>query len=389
MAGGAARGVPGESAAAGRVRSRTRALRSPNRGSDRVHSRDAPSRNRTERRAEPRIVYPFRMRRLAPMFLLLSLPLTAADPAGVATFEGRTITAAEVSTPVENQLREIRRAEYDLMRDAVETHVFALIRERIAAKEEITPEALWAREVEGKAGATTAEEIEATVQQFRNRLPPDDAEARRVVGAALRQRRIEERERAWRDELLGAADFRLLLQPVRTPIAELPSDVVTGAAAAPVTIVEFSDFQCPYCAESQELVERIEKEYGERVRFVFKQLPLDIHPQARLAAEASLCARDQGKFGPLHDWLFANPRTITVEAMTAAAPALGLDPAALASCLSAKRNTAAVEEQLASARALGVNSTPTFFVNGRKVEERSWAGFARLIAEELPAASGR
>ena len=171
---------------------------------------------------------------------------------------------------------------------------------------------------------------------------------------------------------------------MRYPVASLASDaVVTGPPAAPVTIVEFSDFQCPYCSQAQELVDQVAKKYGERVRVVFKQLPLDMHPQARLAAEASLCARDQGKFEELHDWLFANSKSITVEAMKAAAPELGIDAAKLESCIAAKTHTPSVEEQLAQAVALGVSSTPSFFVNGRKVTDRSLASFSRMIDEEL------
>ncbi|MFN2443901.1 MAG: DsbA family protein [Thermoanaerobaculia bacterium] len=322
------------------------------------------------------------MTRFLTLFLLFSFSAAAQNV--VATFEGKPITEAEIIAPVESKLREIREAEYDLKREAAEAHVVVLIRERIAKEEGITQEQLWSREVEAKIVAPTDAEIAAMVQQYRSRLPADEAQARKVVADALRQNRLQERERAWRSELLSEADFRLLLEPVRYPIVPLESDaVVTGPASAPVTIVEFSDFQCPYCGQAQELVGQIAEKYGERVRVVFKQLPLEIHPQARLAAEASLCARDQGKFEELHDWLFANARSITVESMKAAAPELGIDSAKLESCLVEKKHAASVDEQLAQAVAVGVNSTPSFFVNGRKVTERSLAGVSRMIDEEL------
>lgn len=324
------------------------------------------------------------MKRLFSLFLLLSFPLAAAGPEVVATFEGKKISEADVIAPVAAQLRELEDSAYTLKREAVENHVFGLIRARLAEKEGITPEALWNREVAAKLTPPAEAEVAAMVRQYRSRLPADEEQAKKVIIDVLNQNRAQERERAWRSELLVGADFQLLLEPVRYPLTPLASDaVVTGPASAPVTIVEFSDFQCPYCGQAQELVDEVAKKYGERVRVVFKQLPLDIHPQARLAAEASLCARDQGKFEKLHDWLFANSKGITVEAMKAAAPELGIDAAKLESCLTAKTHTSSVDEQLAQAVALGVSSTPSFFVNGRKVADRSLASFSRMIDEEL------
>ena len=329
------------------------------------------------------------MKRLVIIFVFLSLPLMAAGPEVVATVEGTPITEAEATAPIEAQLRELRDTEYNLKREAIEARAFELLRERAAAKEGVPATELWKREVEAKAVETTDAEIEATVQQYRQRLPPDDAQARQIIRDALRQRRIQERERAWRDELLAAADFQVLLDPVRYPLNSLPGDAISGPASVPVTIVEFSDFQCPYCASAQPLLDQVEKEYGERVRVVFKQLPLDIHPQARFGAEASLCARDQGKFWEMHDWLFANPKSIRIESLKEVAPKLGIDPAKLETCLDEKRHAAAIDEQIAEAQALGVNSTPTFFINGRKVNERSWPAFSRMIDEELEAQTGK
>jgi predicted DsbA family dithiol-disulfide isomerase len=324
------------------------------------------------------------MKRLLSLFLLLSFPLAAASPEVVATFEGKKISETDVIAPVEAQLRELEDSAYNLRREAVENHVFELIRVRLAEKEGITQEELWNREVAAKLVPPTEAEVAGMVRQYRSRLPADEEQAKKVIVDVLNQNRAQERERAWRSELLAGADFRLFLEPVRYPLTPLASDaVVTGPASAPVTIVEFSDFQCPYCGQAQELVDEVAAKYGEQVRVVFKQLPLDMHPQARLAAEASLCARDQGKFQELHDWLFANSRGITIEAMKTAAPELGIDAAKLESCLAEKTHAPSVEEQLAQAVAVGVSSTPSFFVNGRKVTDRSFASFSRLIDEEL------
>ncbi|MGH9458431.1 MAG: DsbA family protein [Thermoanaerobaculia bacterium] len=325
------------------------------------------------------------MRRLlATVILLCPLAVAAADSDVVAVLDGKKITEAEITAPIANQLRQIRDSEYNLKKEATDRAAFELLQKQIAEKEGITIEALWKREVEGKIAAPTAAEIEATVRQYRAQLPPDEAQAHEMVAKALRQRRLLERESAWRDELLAAADYEVLLQPVRYPIAPLAGDA-SSADSAPVTIVEFSDFQCPYCASSQTVLDQLEKEYGDKVRVVFKQFPLEsIHPQARLAAEASLCAQDQGKFWELHDWLFANRNAIATAKLVEVAPTLGIDGAALQTCIDEKQHAADVAEQIQQAQQLGVDSTPTFFVNGRKVHDRSFASFARMVEEELP-----
>lgn len=319
----------------------------------------------------------------AVMLTALSLGAAENDPV-LATLEGKPIVASEVITPpVEKQLRDLANSEYDLKRDAIEAYIFQQVIERAAAKEGVPVKTLWTREVEAKAEKPTEEQIATVMQQNRSRLPREEAQARQIIERYLTDQLIERRAEAWRDELLAELDYTLLLEPVRYPVANLSGDAVLGSKDAPVTIVEFSDFQCPYCSQSQEVLKSLEKKYGESIRIVFKHLPLDIHPQARLAAEASLCADEQGSFRKLHDWLFANPRNIQVEAMVAVAPDLDLDGTALEQCISEKRFSDEVDQHIAQAQTLGVESTPTFFVNGRKVAERSIEEFSRLIDEEL------
>lgn len=168
--------------------------------------------------------------------------------------------------------------------------------------------------------------------------------------------------------------------------AEIPLD---GAAArgpedAEVTIVEYSDFQCPFCARVQPTLEQIEKTYGDRVRFVYKHLPLRIHPEAPGAAAASEAAHRQGKFWEMHDRLFASQRELGDDLYRKIAQDLGLD----LERFEKDRASAEVRQRVAKdeqeAQRLGVSGTPGFFINGRFLSgAQPFDAFQRVIDEEL------
>jgi protein-disulfide isomerase len=134
-----------------------------------------------------------------------------------------------------------------------------------------------------------------------------------------------------------------------------------------VPVVLFSDFQCPYCARVGAVLEEAERRFPGRMQVVFKHMPLPIHPQAPLAHEAALEAEAQGRFQQMHDLLFANQSKLDVQSLIGHAGTIGLDKAAFERALAERRHRAVVERDLREAQALGVNATPTLFVNGRKL----------------------
>src|ERR671935_178826 len=137
-----------------------------------------------------------------------------------------------------------------------------------------------------------------------------------------------------------------------------------GPNNAPVTIVEFSDFQCPYCGREYPVIERLMKEYDGKVRLVFRHYPLDFHPFAQKAAEAGACAQDQGKFWELHDKMFTNQNKLAVTDLKAYAKLLGMDAPKFDKCLDSGEKKALVDEDMKAGTAAGVNGTPAFFING-------------------------
>lgn len=191
--------------------------------------------------------------------------------------------------------------------------------------------------------------------------------------------------------LLGALAHRLPAQEgvkeaaaasrVQVPVGLSPGQ---GPDDALVTVVEFADFECGYCARSVALQKRLLAEFPGTVRWVFKQFPLDFHANARAAARAALAAHAQSRFWPYHDRLFADRQRLTQGRLVEIAREVGLDMARFRSDLDGPATERLVKEDLELGRKVGVPGTPTFFINGRKVEgSMGYANLARMVREEL------
>jgi protein-disulfide isomerase len=171
---------------------------------------------------------------------------------------------------------------------------------------------------------------------------------------------------------------------------EVGDSIAWGDENAPVTIVEFSDFQCPFCARGADTINKIKKKYGpKKVRTVFKHFPLPMHQQAKVGSAASLCIAEQGKdkFWQFHALLFENQREMESSHLTAHAKKVGANMEKFEECFTSQRHVAAVEADMAQGESLGVRSTPTFFVNGQMVQgAQPLEAFSELIDEELEAA---
>ncbi len=159
-----------------------------------------------------------------------------------------------------------------------------------------------------------------------------------------------------------AGPGRVLEDPVEIPVAGSP---VKGPQDARITLVEFSDFECPYCSKAVGQIDAVLRAYPRDVKLIYKQFPLSIHPHANLGAEAALAAFAQGKFWPMHDKLFAKFHGITRENVMIWAKEIGLDTGKFAADLDANKYSHAIEKDLADGESAGVNGTPTIFVNGK------------------------
>lgn len=186
-------------------------------------------------------------------------------------------------------------------------------------------------------------------------------------------------------------------EPGQTPTPQLGNLVVANVSAdddpaigpedAPVTIIQFSDFQCPFSKRYFDETEHlILSTYGDQIRYVFRDFPLTaIHPQAQKAAEAAQCASDQGKFWEYHDMLFQNQGALQVDNLKSYAASLGLNQSAFDLCLDSGKYAQEVQKDIEDGQSYGVMGSPTFFINGRKVVGAlPYTTFQIVIEEELP-----
>lgn len=185
-------------------------------------------------------------------------------------------------------------------------------------------------------------------------------------------------------EVKRMEDANKLLSPeLQDKIAQ--GDVPSfGPKDAKVTIVEFSDFQCPYCTRAAQATAELKKKYGDKVRFVFRQFPLSFHPNAQKAAEASLAAHAQGKFWEYHDALFANQSQLAEEDLKKHAQKVGVNASVVDKALKADTYKDEVARDVALGNEVGVNGTPTMFLNGKRVQNpTSFEAIEPMIKEAL------
>jgi len=213
----------------------------------------------------------------------------------------------------------------------------------------------------------TDAEVKAFYDEHKAQIPEgqkfEDLKAR--IRQVVRQQKLREGMTKMVEDLKAKHRAQVALQAPEVPRIEVEAKGPSrGPENALVTIVEFSDFQCPYCGREFPVIERLMKEYDGKVRLVFRHYPLDFHPFAQKAAEAGACAQDQGKFWELHDKMFTNQNKLGVDDLKAYAKSVGLDASKFAKCLDSGEKKALVEEDMKAGTAAGVNGTPAFFING-------------------------
>jgi len=236
-------------------------------------------------------------------------------------------------------------------------------------------------------GTPSPAEVEQFYEVNRAAIPIPKAEALPQV----RQYMIDQSRRRYREMLVAnmRRNFKVttFLDPLRTDVATAgyPS---RGPANAPVTIVEFADFECPFCGGFYPTLKLVEKNYADKVRLVYRQFPIPtIHPNAQKAAEASLCANDQRKFWEFYDSLFSDQSHLDIASLKQRAQALGLNTATFNTCLDSGSQAATIQKDRDEAQKIGVNSTPTVFINGRLLGGRAYAEIQEVIEDELQRAA--
>jgi protein-disulfide isomerase len=254
-----------------------------------------------------------------------------------------------------------------------------------AQKRKITANALLDAEV--KPATVTEEQAQAFYDQNKERVSGDFSRTKDSIISYLQQGEIRRAEREYVEKLRAAASIQIFLVAPEPPVFAIStSDQPSlGNATAPVTIVEFTDYQCPGCAATQPTLARLVKEYGDKVRLVARDFPLSQHAEAFKAAEAAEAAREQGKYWEYIEILMRNQSALGVPKLKDYASELDLDRARFDKALDSGKFVETVQRDIEEGMRLGIDSTPAVFINGRRVSDKSYEALKANIETTLKA----
>jgi protein-disulfide isomerase len=314
---------------------------------------------------------------------------TGSEPA--ARFGDRTITVKELddkwkaADPAAQA--EAFQKLYEGRRNALESIVADSLIAEAAKGKGLSPDAYVEAELSRRAKPLTEADVVTFYQQNINQMQGRslDVMAPAISRYLDEQRRLEARQALVADLRKGAPALRVMIDAPRHEVALEATDPSLGSGSAPVTIVEFSDFQCPFCQRVAPTLKKVRETYGDKVRIVWKDFPLtQIHPEAFKAGEAAHCAAEQGKFWEYHDRLFANQQALKPADLKKYGADLGLDATRFDACVDSSKYGERVRNGVALGTRLGVNSTPTIYVNGRLLSgAQPYETFVNVIDEEL------
>jgi protein-disulfide isomerase len=306
----------------------------------------------------------------------------------VATVDGQNIYDEDLASAAEGQLQPLRNQEYEIKRKALDAVIERKLLEAAAKKKGLTTEKLLEQEVESKIPDPSDAEVEAYYLGS-GRINRPFADVKNALRPSLKQARVQQARQDYIKTLRADSKVVVLLSAPKIEVAFDPARV-RGNPKAPVMIVEFSDFQCPYCRQVESTVKELLAKYGDKVSLSYRDFPLTaIHSQAQIAAVASRCALEQGKFWEYHDQLFAASK-LEKDALIEYARNLKLDDKQFESCLTSEKYKADIDKDLQEGRKAGVTGTPGFFINGVELSgAQGQDAFTRVIDDELSRKNNR
>ena len=307
------------------------------------------------------------------------------DSTPAATVGSETITMGDVDRAAASQLTKIRQQEYDVRKQILQQLVNDKLVAAEAAARKVTPEELLKQEVDSKAPTVTDDEAQQYYDRMKGRMAGKTFdEVKPDIVKNLGMQKQLERRTQFVNELAAKSNVRVLLDPPRATVTWQKDLVALGPADAPVTIVEWSDYQCPFCKRAHPTVEQLLTEYKDKVRFVYADYPLSFHKQAWPASVAAHCAADQGKFWEMHKNLMEAQGDLSPADLAKRATDIGLNAETFGTCLDSKKFDTRIQNSFNDGMALGVTGTPAFFINGRMlVGAQPIEAFRDVINDEL------
>lgn len=323
----------------------------------------------------------------APAGAPASAPATASaeNPATpVAKYGDKVITLKEVDAELTQEFKRFEKEKREARQQRAEQMAMRALVNEAAQKEGLAEKEWFAKHVDAQVPTPSEEEIKKVFEENKARMPPDATVAsmrEQIIGFLTQDQRRTQALKVF-EELKAKSGYQLLLEEPKTLVEAVGP--ARGPAGAKVTIVEFSDFECPFCSRAETSVSEVMERYAGKVRLVFRHFPLPMHPNAPKAAEASACADEQGKFWEMHKQLFANQQKLTSPDLKAHAKAIGLDEAKFGECLDQGKMKAKVDADQQAGAEAGVTGTPAFFINGKLLSgAQPFSAFQAIIDQEL------
>lgn len=309
---------------------------------------------------------------------------TQAGTQVVARVNERDLSREEFNHRVSARLFQAKNTFYEAEKKVLEEVIDEILLEQRARQENTTVPALLERHVNGAAGPPPSDDALRVYYEGLDVSEPFEAVKDKIV-AHLRDRRAARAKTAYLQSLRSAAKIHVALAAPRiaVPVDKTP---LRGDPSAPVRIVEFADYECPYCQQIQPALDKLAGEYKDKIAFSYKDVPLPNHPNAQKAAEAKHCAGTQGKYWEYHDLLTAT-KAYGKDALADHARTLKLDMAAFGRCVESGEQAGVIADHVREAQALGLQGTPSFFINGRFFSGAlTYERLREIIDEELQAA---
>jgi protein-disulfide isomerase len=304
--------------------------------------------------------------------------------APVAIAAGQPISERDLDDAVAVQIVPLRNQEYEIKRKALEDLIRQRLVEAEAHKRGLTSDQLYVQEVDSKIPTPSDGEIAAYYLALKAQLKSPLQEIKTQVQSNLKALQTKQARQDYADSLRAKADVTVLLQAPKIDVT-FDRMRLRGDPKAPITIVEFADYQCPYCKQAETALTELLKKYPGQVNLAFRDFPLaSIHPYAEKASEAARCAGRQGKFWEFHDALFASQAKLDEPGLNAIAQTLVLDEQSFRSCLASGEYKTQISRDQEDGRKAGISSTPGFFVNGVFLSgAQPEAAFQKIIDDEL------
>jgi protein-disulfide isomerase len=301
--------------------------------------------------------------------------------------DGTKLTSGDMEREHPSLFFHARNTFFEGQKKAILAFVDDYLLNRQAQKEHVTVDQLLDRHVNNVVAKDPPEDALRVYYEGVDTTEPYEA-VRGQILAHIREVRLAKAKTSYLQSLRSEAKVELRLAPPRAEVAT-KAIPVRGASNALVTIAEYADYECPYCQQAEPTLLKLLADYDGRVAFSYNDVPLPMHTHAQKASEAAHCADDQGKFWEYHDLLYAS-RQLEIPQLKAAARELKLNGEVFDQCLDSGQKAESVKSQLSEGQALGLEGTPSFFINGRFVSGNvSYGDWRRIIDEEIAVSSPR